>query len=186
MSGLLKRELEMEFAEIGRQTSGTSSKKANKKTKLIEKLPSNRHGIKKQMKRLKNANSRPKYGPSVKKLKFSFLELQSKQNLADDQAAKVEAGVQKLLSLSNAYKASSSSVANAGDVVQHHQKMQRHYVPKSREFMEKFSQKKQKVEDSTGTVFTEEDFEKFAKEYFVNSKPINQTTLVTKSKFSDE
>jgi hypothetical protein len=185
MSGLLKRELEIEFAEIERQNSGFSGKK-KKGTKLVEKLPSNRHGIKKQMKRLKDANNRPKYGPSVKKFKFSFLELQSKQNLADTQAAKIEAGVQKLLNFSNASKASSSSVANAKDVVQHHQKTQRHYVPKSREFMEKFSKKKQKVEDATGTVFTEEDFEKFAQEYFVNSKPINSSTLVTKSKFNDE
>jgi hypothetical protein len=35
-----------------------------------------RHGIKKQLKRLKAENSRPKYGIS-KKMKFSFLELRS-------------------------------------------------------------------------------------------------------------
>jgi hypothetical protein len=35
-----------------------------------------RHGIKKQLKRLKAENSRPKYGISTK-MKFSFLELRS-------------------------------------------------------------------------------------------------------------
>ena len=45
-------------------------------------------------------------------------------------------------------------------------------------------QKKKKVEPE-GTVFTEEDFEKFSKEYFVNSKPVNSTTLVSKPRFDE-
>ena len=185
MSSMLKRELEMEFAEMERRESGFSSKK-KKNSKLVDKLPSNRHGIKKQMKRLKEQNSRPKFGaPSTKKLKFSFLELHSKQNIAERDQATVESGVQKLLGLSKASRASSDKVSSAKAVVDHNERTKRHYVPKSREFLEKFSKKKKPETDSNGTVFTEEDFEKFSREYFVNSKPLHPTTLTTKSKFTD-
>jgi hypothetical protein len=46
--------------------------------------------------------------------------------------------------------------------------------------------KKKKANSAEGTVFTEEDFEKFSKEYFVNSKPIHPSTLVTKPRFGDD
>lgn len=179
---MLKRELEMEFAEMERRESGFSSKKKN--SKLVDKLPSNRHGIKKQMKRLKEQNSRPKFGaPATKKLKFSFLELHSQQNIADRDQATVESGVQKLLGLSEASRASTDKVSGAQAVVEHTERTRRHYVPKSREFLEKFSKKKKP--ETNGTVFTEEDFEKFSREYFVNSKPLHPSTLVTKPKFTD-
>ena len=177
MSGLLKRELEREFAQLEKAKSSEGRKRPNKK--LAEKLPTNRHGIRKNRKRLQEGNSRPKFGGSAgKKLKFSFLELESKKNSDEKNEAKVEAGVAKLLNIS---KSSRSSAASA--VFEQHEKLHRHYIPKSRNFLEKF-QKKKKVEPE-GTVFTEEDFEKFSKEYFVNSKPVNSTTLVSKPRFDE-
>jgi len=175
MSGLLKRELEREFAELEKSKSSFGGKRSTNK-KLTDKLPTNRHGIKKNLKRLKEENSRPKFGNSAKKFKFSFLELESKKNSDEKDQAKVEAGVEKLLRMSKS--SGSSSV-----VFEQHDKLNRHYIPKSRNFMEKFAKKKKK--EPEGTVFTEEDFEKFAKEYFVNSKPVNSTTLVSKPRFDE-
>ena len=179
MSGLLSRELEKEFAELERRSTDSNNKKA--KRKLSEQLPTTRHGIKKQMKRLKAENSRPKFGGPSKKMKFSFLELQSDAKAADVKKEKIEEGVKKLVGLSKAAKA----IVKASTVVEHNEKLQRRYVPKSRLFKEQFSKKKPSS-DVAGTVFTEEDFEKFSREYFINSKPIHPSTLVTKPKFNDD
>ena len=173
MSSLLKRELEKEFAELEKRGHVNGGK--SKSRKLVDQLPTTRHGIKKTMKRLKTEKS------SSKKMKFSFLELQSKEKINREKQEKVELGVRKLLGLSEASK----SVTSASEIVEQNNKLRRQYEPKSRKFLEKFGPKK-KVEESSGTVFTEEDFEKFSREYFVNSKPIHPTTLVSKKRFEDE
>lgn len=177
MSSLLKRELEKEFAELEKRGHVNGGK--SKSRKLVDQLPTTRHGIKKTMKRLKTEKSLPK--SSSKKMKFSFLELQSKEKINREKQEKVELGVRKLLGLSEASK----SVTSASEIVEQNNKLRRQYEPKSRKFLEKFGPKK-KVEESSGTVFTEEDFEKFSREYFVNSKPIHPTTLVSKKRFEDE
>ena len=179
MSGLLNRELEKEFAELERRS--TASRKTTTKKKLSEQLPTTRHGIKKQMKRLKAENSRPKFGGPSKKIKFSFLELQSEDRAAKAKKEKIEEGVKKLVGLSKSAK----TIVKASTVVEHNEKHQRRYVPKSRIFKEQFNKKKPSSEGS-GSVFTEEDFERFSREYFINSKPIHPTTLVTKPKFNDD
>lgn len=180
MSGLLNRELAKEFAELEKRSNDFKNK-TTKKRKLSEQLPTTRHGIKKQMKRLKAENSRPKFGGPSKKIKFSFLELQSDDRAAKAKKEKIEEGVKRLVTLSKSTK----SIVKASTVVEHNERLQRRYVPKSRLFNEQFSKKKS-ADEGSGTVFTEEDFEKFSREYFINSKPIHPSTLVTKPKFTDE
>jgi hypothetical protein len=98
MSSLVKLELEREFAQLERKNSDPGSRR-NKS----DALPTNRHGVRKQQKRLKADKSRPKFGGAAatkKKIKFSFLELQSKDRAAAEERERVDEGVKKLLQVS--------------------------------------------------------------------------------------
>jgi hypothetical protein len=55
--------------------------------------------------------------------------------VAEEEKEKVEESVKKLLGLSEASK----SVVKASAVIDHHEKLQRRYVPKSRQFLDQVS-----------------------------------------------
>ena len=82
--------------------------------------------------------------------------------------------VQKLLAFSKDSELEGVSTKN---ILDHTHKSKRHYEPKSRNFMKNLKPKK-KAESTS--IFSEQDFEKFQNEYFLNSEPINKTTLLKK------
>ena len=84
---------------------------------------------------------------------------------------KTNDNVQKLLALSESAQISSCSKSN---IINHTNKSKRHYEPKSRNFLKNLKRSKPKKESS---LFTEEDFDRFSKEYFLNSEPINKSSL---------
>ena len=84
---------------------------------------------------------------------------------------KTNDNVQKLLALSESAQMSSCSKSN---IINHTDKSKRHYEPKSRNFLKNLKRSKPKKESS---LFTEEDFDRFSKEYFLNSEPINKSSL---------
>ena len=84
---------------------------------------------------------------------------------------KTNDNVQKLLALSESAQMSSSSKSN---IINHTDKSKRHYEPKSRNFLKNLKRSKPKKQSS---LFTEEDFDRFSKEYFLNSEPINKSSL---------
>ena len=84
---------------------------------------------------------------------------------------KTNDNVQKLLALSESAQISSCSKSN---IINHTNKSKRHYEPKSRNFLKNLKRSKPKKESS---LFTEEDFDRFSKEYFLNSEPINKSSV---------
>jgi len=80
----------------------------------------------------------------------------------------VEKNVQKLLK-------STKKKVEYDSIVQQLESTRRQYEPKGRKLLSRPS-KKSKLKNQSATAFTEEDFEKFSAEYFVNSKPIRKGT----------
>ena len=89
---------------------------------------------------------------------------------------KTDENIKKLLAFSNNGALNNIPTKN---IISHTNKSQRHYEPKSRGFLKSIRTQK-KTEDRS--IFSEEDFEKFSNEYFLNSKPINKSTLEMKKR----
>ena len=87
---------------------------------------------------------------------------------------KTDEKIQKLISLSNDF---GIKAVPTKTIIEHTHKSKRHYEPKSRTFLPNLKPKKKSESTS---IFSEEDFERFSKEYFVNSDTINKTTLEKK------
>ena len=85
---------------------------------------------------------------------------------------KTKDNVQKLLAFSETTQLNSTSKSN---IIEHNNKSKRHYEPKSRNFLKNLKGSRVKKESS---LFTEEDFDRFSKEYFLHSEPINKSTLL--------
>ena len=82
--------------------------------------------------------------------------------------------VRKLLIFSNPSKVSVNPTETIIDLTM---KTKRYYEPKCRTFLKNLKPEK-KVEPTS--IFSENDFEKFSKEYFLNSNPISRATLEKK------
>ena len=89
-------------------------------------------------------------------------EVKAKQNKI------VEKNVQKLLK-----SARTKKNVEYDSIIQQLDSTKRQYEPKGRKLLSRPS-KKSKLNQESTTAFTEEDFEKFSAEYFVNSKPIRK------------
>ena len=175
MSNLsIKDILETEFKSI---ESGGKSKKKEKKIKNC--LGPQRHGLKKA--RLLLKKQRLEQCQPRNKLYMNRIEFESKDER--DEEEKVEAEIERLIKFS---EHSGSRIAGSVTVVQHNHKTKRAYTPKCRRISDKSEGKKKPKQNNSNSLFTDQDFETFAKEYFGNSEPINQTTLDNKRKTDEK
>jgi len=145
-SNLLKRELDLAFQQLDH---GSNPEKKSKTGRQANKLGAERHGIKKRMKKLR----------SSKKTKTSSLSLN--WNFADPSKHKekdlTDSCLKVLSQLDKQTKVSSKQL------VHHHLKQKRQLPIEDKE-------KKSKLASEEETVFTDADFERLEKEYFLNSK----------------
>lgn len=157
----LKGELDKEFRNLERHRSNPSK---NKKSD-IELQTTSCHGVKKASKR-----SKPKQSGYKSIAPLDLKKILSKQN--QQNSDKTKDNVQKLLAFSETTQLNSTSKSN---IIEHNNKSKRHYEPKSRNFLKNLKGSRVKKESS---LFTEEDFDRFSKEYFLHSEPINKSTLL--------
>lgn len=157
----LKGELDKEFRSLERQQSNPS-----KHRKLeIEPQSTSCHGVKKALKR-----SKPKQFNYKNASPLNLNKILSKQN--QQNSDKTKDNVQKLLAFSETTQVNSTSKST---IIEHNDRSKRHYEPKSRSFLKNLKGSRAKKESS---LFTEEDFDRFSREYFLNSEPINKSTLL--------
>jgi len=155
----LKGELDKEFRSLERhQTNQSKNKKSN-----VETQSTSRHGVKKAQRRLKSNHNNTKT--------TAFFRPKKMIERSHEESDKTNENIQKLLVLSETVQLNSSSKSN---IINHTEKSKRHYEPKSRNFIKNLKGHKPTKESS---LFTEEDFDKFSKEYFLNSNPINKSSL---------
>lgn len=160
-SSFLKGELERELSELERRSNdgNNTKKKTVSKTKpLRENLSSKRHGIKKQLKTLKNKRQKP--NPS-KRYRFSLAD----ETKSCGEKDKLSENLERLVS--------KTPTANPllSDLAQQVYNSKKSYEPKGRSF---FTKKAKKQHQESESVFTEADFEAFSKEYFIHSKPLSK------------
>jgi len=118
-----------------------------------------------------------------RKYKFGFLEADVSFNQTDVDEKNVSKNLEKIAKFSQQSKKTTS--LSIEPIHQHTERLQCHYTPKSLQMEKELKPRKKRVLES-GTVFSEEDFEKFSQECFIHSKPIHPSTLVKKkSKFED-
>lgn len=165
---LIKGELDKEFRNLSR-TGNYKTTSKDKTKSLTEFLPTNRHGVKKALKRLKSDKNRSNTLKSVKNKK------QKKADSNSDDIDHTNENVQRLLEFSKDSELKGLSNKN---ILDHTNKLKRHYEPKSRSFLKNLKPKKK---TESVSIFSEQDFETFQNEYFLNSEPINKTTLLKKS-----
>ena len=105
-----------------------------------------------------------KYKPHPQVERLAQLLKSSNEDTKVKQAKVVEKNVKKLLK-------SKQSTPKYESIIQQLDSTKRHFEPKGRKLLKK----KQKVAARKETsAFTDEDFEKFSQEYFVNSKPLKK------------
>lgn len=145
-SSLLNNELDLAFAQLDQ---GPKTEKKPKTGSISNSLGPQRHGIKKRMKKL---NSKKKVKSSSLALKWKFAD-PSKYKAVD----LTDSCLQVLAKLDQQTEVSSKKL------IEHHQKQKRQLPIDEVE-------KKSKLDEEEGTVFTDADFERLEKEYFLNSK----------------
>lgn len=119
---------------------------------------------------------------SGKKFKFGTFETPKSVNPSLKESEVISENIKKLELLSKESKQTTAQSTQA--FREHTEKLQRVYTPKSRLMDNKFMPRKRVTAE--GTVFTEEDFEKFSQEHFIHSMPIHSSTLTKKKpKFED-
>lgn len=145
-SSILNKELDFAFAQLDQ---GPKTEKKQKAGHTSNKLGTKRHGITKRMKKL---SSKKKNTSSSLALKWKFADPSKyKEDDLTDSCLKV------LAKLDQQTKVSSKQL------VHHHQKEKRQ-LPIDDE------QGTSKLDNEEGSVFTDADFERLEKEYFLNSK----------------
>jgi len=162
--------------------------KIGKKKKIKDCLGPERHGLKKQKLKLKRQRS----AENAPKKRLFLAAAADHQYIGDDVSEKsdditIEESVKNLMRLS---QFSGSKLTGSSKVVEHNMKSKRNYEPKCRQMNEFYSSGKKKRNNardkSSSTLFTDEDFEKFSKEYFGKSEPINSKTIQNKRKKAEE
>ena len=113
-------------------------------------------------KNLKKYRSNPQVEKLAHSLKFSNEDVKAKNDKV------VEKNVNKLL------KKSHQSASKYDSIIQQLDSTKRHFEPKGRKLL---SKKRKIVAKKETSAFTEEDFEKFGEEYFVNSKPLKKVDI---------
>jgi len=156
----LKGELDKEFSNL----EHINIKPSKNKKSIIEPKSTSCHGVKKATKRSQSKHLNAK---STR----SFIGQKNFIHKDPENSDKTNDNVRKLLALSESSQMSSCSKSN---IINHTDKSKRHYEPKSRNFLKNLKRSKPKKESS---LFTEEDFDRFSKEYFLNSEPINKSSL---------
>jgi hypothetical protein len=153
-TSLLRHELTSEIEQLDKRYNEKPNSTKNK----TKKSNSASRGVKSHVKKYK-AN------PKVDQLANSLQSSQESVDLANKK--KTQANIEKLLKLSASTAAKGLAV---NSILEYTEVGKRSYEPKGRTLLDRPAKsKKQKVESS---IFTDQDFEKFSREYFVNSKPI--------------
>ena len=151
-TSLLRCELQNELDELDKRYESKKENRNKSKSKAT---------LEKRFKKYKTA--------SAGKLSSS-----SRKSVAEEKAAKAQANVDRLLKLS--YSVAGTKSDSFDTIVEHVKGSKRSYEPKGRSMLKPKSGKADKKKKPAATAFTSEDFEKFANEYFVNSKPISKKT----------
>ena len=144
---LLKKELDLASADL--LTTGDNLEKKKQDKPMRAQLGTERHGIKKKMRKMKAKNNK-KEG----KISFKFSE-EHKSKSKDFTGETL-----KLLA-----KLDSLAAVSSGKIVEHN-------FAKKRQQIGPAAAKKQKKEEESSLLFTDEDIQKMSKEYFLHSKAV--------------
>ena len=142
---LLNKELEKAFDNLDNSTKKKKSVKQESGS-LKSQLGPERHGVKKRLNKLKSKN-KPKL---ASKLRWKFAEFSKSE---PDFTEESLLALQKLDKLARPV---------SEDILDHHRKEKRQVKVENKLTKSKF-------EEEEGTVFTDEDFERLSKEYFLHS-----------------
>jgi len=184
----LKSVLDAEFSEMVTE----KKKKVSKMSKVAEvRRVHQRHGLKKQRQTLlkeRRLASAPRKGGQTPYFSHSLEPVTAEEDArleAEKRSRLAEENAKALLSLS----AISRSRSTAG-INEHQLSGKRSYTPKCHSIVDKVMGKhnnaKLKKKSQESSVFTDQDFENFSKEYFGFSDPINKKTSEKKKKKQED
>jgi len=183
MSGMsVKSVLDAEFSQMNSE----KKKKVSKLSKVKEvKRVHQRHGLKKQRQKLREERqlaSVPRRGST-----WSHAP-EAAETHVPDPAAVAEANARRLLAMSAAL-----SGVSTGAINEHQLASKRTYTPKCRLMEEKMrggkamtSTMKKRQAAEGATLFSDQDFEDFSKEYFGFSEPVSQKTIKARRKKQED
>lgn len=182
-------------AEFSQMKSGNEKKKKGSKLSKVQevKRAHQRHGLKKQRQKLleeRRTVSAPRRGNTAYWSHAPEPGHGGTKGEGERDAATVEENVRQLMAMSAATGAALAATSAAGSISQHHLASKRTYSPKCRliaDRMEgKLSSKWKKKQQENSTVFSDQDFEDFSKEYFGFSEPISSKTIQKKRKKQED
>jgi len=147
-SNLLKKELDLAFQKLDH---GSKPEKKAQTGRLANQLGAERHGVRKRMKKLRSRKT-PKSSSLSLNWKFADPSKHKEKDLTDS-------------CLTVLAKLDQQTKVSSKNLVQHHLKQKRQLPIQNEE-----ENKSKLGSEEEETVFTDADFEKLEKEYFLHSK----------------